>query len=320
MLIILLVTLVGLWVTAPSAIAADWGAENAGVYRFQMGRFNVAILSDGLLKPSPRPIYAPTAPPTALEQAMVERFQSPDELLLYFNAVYVDTGSHRVLIDTGAGTELGPALGALSQNLSRLGVQPSQIDAVILTHAHPDHIGGIVAPTGQLAFPNAQYYISEAEWQFWTAPDIDLSPLLVPEAFKQGITAAARKHLGAIAARINQFAPDQTIIPGITAIAASGHTPGQSALRITSGDSELIVAADVFFNEALDLQHPEWQTGFDLDPQQAAASRQRLLNEIAGDRTLVTAYHMPFPALGHIRAAADGAGYEWEPALWEFVP
>ena len=174
-------------------------------------------------------------------------------------------GQARVLIDTGAGTELGTGLAKLTQNLTAIGIHPQDIDTVIITHAHPDHIGGIVAPDGKLTFPNARYYISEAEWQFWMAPTVDVSSLLVPDTFKQGILAAARKHLGAIANRVNQFQPDQEIIPGIVAIAAPGHTPGQSALKIESEGSQLIVAADVFFNEAFDLEHPDWQTGFDLD-------------------------------------------------------
>lgn len=299
---------------------------NAGVYQFKVGDFKIATISDGLLKLPPLPTYAPLADPDEVEQAMVERFWSPDNLSLYFNALYVDTGTHHVLIDTGAGTELGTGLAKLTQNLAAIGIQPQDIDIVIITHAHPDHIGGIVAPNGQLTFANARYYISAAEWQFWMAPTIDLSALMIPDPFKQGIIAAARKHLGAIASQVNPFQPNQEIVPGIVAIAAPGHTPGQSALRITSGNSQLVVAADVFFNEAFDLEHPDWQTGFDLNPQQAAETRYSLLHQIANERTMVIAYHMPFPALGHVRLQNTAPGtvnavrYEWEPVLWQFEP
>lgn len=311
--------------TTPTVHAINQNSTpNAGVYQFRVGNFKVATISDGLLKLPPLPTYAPLADPQEVEQAMIERFWSPDNLSLYFNALYVDTGTHHVLIDTGAGTELGTELAKLPQNLAAIGIQPQDIDTVIITHAHPDHIGGIVAPNGELTFPNAQYYISEAEWQFWMAPTVDLSSLLVPDPFKQGIIAAARKHLQAIASRVHRFQPDQRIIPGIVAIAAPGHTPGQSALRIESEGSQLIVAADVFFNEAFDLEHPDWQTGFDLDPQQAAETRRRLLNQVANERTMVLAYHMPFPALGYIRlqdnarVPANITRYEWEPILWQF--
>lgn len=313
--------------TAPTVNAVNQNsASNAGVYQFSVGTFKVATLSDGLLKLPPLPTYAPSADPGEVEQAMVERFWSPDQLSLYFNAVYVDTGTHRVLIDTGAGTELGTGLAKLTQNLAAIGVQPQDIDTLIITHAHPDHIGGIVTSNGQLTFPNARYYISEVEWQFWMAPSVDLSSLMIPDSFKQGILTAARKHLGAIANRVNLFQPDEEIIPGIVAIAAPGHTPGQSALRIESADYQLIVAADVFFSEAFDLEHPDWQTGFDLDAQQAAETRRRLLSQVASERTMVIAYHMPFPALGHIRLqngvsnTANITRYEWEPILWQFEP
>ncbi len=303
----------------PSVAAGDWSGEsNPGAYRFNVGTFKVATISDGLLKVPPLPIYAPIADPEDVKRAMIERFWSADELFLYFNALYIDTGAHKVLIDTGAGVELGAGLAKLTRNLRSVGVQPQDIDTVILTHAHPDHIGGIVATDGRLTFPNAKYYISDAEWQFWTAPTIDLSSLKIPDPFKQGIIAAARKHLGAIGNQINRFQPDQEIIPGITSIAAAGHTPGQAAFRITSDQTQLIVTADVFFNEALDLEHPEWQTGFDFNPQQAAATRRRLLQQIVADRTMVIAYHMPFPALGHVRSQGDH--YQWEPVQWEFTP
>jgi glyoxylase-like metal-dependent hydrolase (beta-lactamase superfamily II) len=298
--------------------------SNAGVYQFEIGSFNVATISDGLLKLPPLPTYAPTADPADVEQAMIERFWAKDELSLYFNAVYVNTGTHQVLIDTGAGTELGPSLAKLTQNLVSVGIQPQDIDTVIITHAHPDHIGGIVTSDGHLTFPNAQYYISDAEWQFWMAPTLDLSPLMIPDQFKQGIMAAAQKHLGAIANHVTLFQPNQEIVEGITAIAVPGHTPGQSALQIRSDESQLIVAADVFFNKAFDLEHPDWQTGFDFDPQQAAQTRRKLLDQLANERTMVIAYHMPFPALGYIRSKDISPGadshYEWEPVLWQFNP
>ncbi|MBW4474290.1 MAG: MBL fold metallo-hydrolase [Stenomitos rutilans HA7619-LM2] len=317
--VIVLTLLFSLTIRIPAVEAVDGSnVPNAGVYRFKVGNFNVATVSDGLLKLPPLPTYAPTADPQEVERAMVERFWSPKELALYFNAIYVDTGTHKVLIDTGAGVELGSGLAKLTQNLRSAGVQPQDIDTVIITHAHPDHIGGIVAANGQLTFPNARYYISDAEWQFWTAPTIDLSPLKIPDQFKQGITAAARKHLSAIKHRVNRFQPDQEIIPGIRAIAAPGHTPGQSAFRVISGTAQLIVAADVFFNPAFDLEHPDWQTGFDLNAQQAAATRRRLLDQIVEQRTMVIAYHMPFPALGHVRSRDNH--YEWEPILWQFTP
>ncbi|WP_019506718.1 MBL fold metallo-hydrolase [Pleurocapsa sp. PCC 7319] len=289
---------------------------NSEVYHFKIGSFQVAVISDGLLKLPPLPTYAPTANPQEVERAMLERFWSPNELNLYFNTVYVDTGKHKILIDTGAGSELGTGLARLIPNLHSIGIEPQDIDAVIITHAHPDHIGGIVKNNGQLTFPNARYHISKAEWQFWTAKNIDLSSLKIPVQFKESIKAAAHKHLEAITDRVNLFQPKQEIVPGIYTIDAAGHTPGQSVLRIVSDNEQLIVAADVFFNPAFDLEHPDWQTGFDFDPLQAQITRRKLLDEIVRERTMVVAYHMPFPALGYVRSRKDR--YEWQPVLWQF--
>lgn len=297
---------------------------NAEVYHFTLGSFNAIVVSDGTLATPPFPNYAPTAEPAELERSLVERFLSPDELGLYFNALYVDTGNHKVLVDTGSGVELGDTLGRLATNLRDAGIEPETIDTVILTHAHPDHIGGIVSPAGDLIFANAHYYISQPEWSFWTAPTVDLSSLKLEDGFKTLIVAAAQKHLGAITTRVTQFQPNQEIIPGFRAIAAPGHTPGQSAVWITSEDEQLLLTADVFFNEAFDLEHPQWQTGFDYDPNQAIATRRRILDQVADGRTLVIAYHMPFPALGHIRSQSTASGtaqpirYEWEPLPWQF--
>ncbi|MBD2099481.1 MBL fold metallo-hydrolase [Leptolyngbya sp. FACHB-261] len=296
--------------------SATGSTTNAAVYRFKVGAIDALVVSDGSLTTPPLPNYAPTAEPAEVEQALRERFLPADQLTLYFNALYLDTGRNKILIDTGSGRELGPTLGRLAANLRAAGVPPETIDTVILTHAHPDHIGGILTAYGRLAYPNARYYISKAEWAFWTAANVSLASLKISEGFKQAMVAAAHRHLSAIRERVTLFQPGQEIVPGIQAVDAAGHTPGQTALLISSGQSRLIHAADVFFNEAFDLEHPDWQTGFDLDPAQAAATRRQLLNQVALNPMLVLAYHMPFPALGHIRAR--GERYEWEPTLWQF--
>lgn len=317
MAVILLIGIRGLHLSSQTAHGAPSdGIRNAGVYQFSLGSFKVATLADGALGFPPHPTFAANADPAEVEQVMLERFWSPEELLLYFNATYVDTGEHKVLIDTGAGVELGEGLAQLPDHLRTLGVEPEEIDTVIITHAHLDHIGGIVNADGNLTFANAQYYISDPEWQFWTAPEVDLSPLRVSDEFKASFVAGARKHLMPIADRVTLFGSDQEIVPGIRALAAPGHTPGQAVLQITSENQQLLITADVFFNQAFDLAHPDWQTAFDLDPEAAAATRRRILDQVVEQKTLVLAFHMPFPGLGHIRSREDA--YEWEPALWLF--
>lgn len=285
-------------------------------YHFKIGHFEALSISGGAMSVSAYPTYAPNAERAEVERVLYERFLPPNQYTLQLNALVVATGSNKVLVDTGAGTEFGPSLGRLATNLQSVGIQPEDIDTVILTHAHPDHIGGIVAPDGALTFPNAQYSISEAEWTFWTAPDLNVRLARLEEAFKPLFLSAAHRHLSSIADRVTLYRRDQEIVPGIHALAAPGHTPGHSALLIASGDAQLLHTADVFHHAAFDLEHPHWQTAFDYDPAQAYATRRQLLDRAAADRTHLMAYHIPFPGVGHIRAR--GGHYEWEPTPWQF--
>jgi glyoxylase-like metal-dependent hydrolase (beta-lactamase superfamily II) len=297
--------------------AAPSAPKNAGVYRFKVGGFNAATISDGILELPPTAVVPITAPPD-VAAALRDEFLPEDLFVGYTNILYLDTGRQKVLIDTGAGNNYLPTLGALKDNLTAAGIDPATIDTVILSHAHLDHVGGIADQNGALTFPNARYYISQKEWDFWTDPSVSLPLFRMNEEMKQGTIAAAKKFLGLIEGRVQFFQPGQEVIPGITAVDVAGHTPGQSAFLIKSDAAELMVTADVFFSDPLNLEHPDWEVVFDTDPAQAVATRKRVLQQVTASRQEVLAYHMPFPGLGHVRS--EDNHYEWKPTLWDFEP
>ncbi len=291
---------------------------NAATYRFGIGDFEALSVSDGQAVFPPYPDYAPNVRAEDVERAMCQWFLLPDQYTLNVNALLVDTGREKVLVDTGTGNAIGPALGRLPEHLRATSIAPEDVDTVILTHGHFDHIGGILLADGALAFPNARYLISETEWDYWTAPGLSLEELDLDKEFKKVFIETARRNLGAIVDRVTTFEADKEIVAGFRAVAAPGHSPGHTALRISSGDEVLTHVADVFHHEGFDLEHPEWQTAFDHDPKLAFETRQKILDQAVAERSFVMAHHALFSGLGHIRKV--GESYGWEPMPWRLQP
>ncbi len=288
---------------------------NATAYRFAVGDYRATVVSDGTLS-FPVGFFVPNADPAAATAALSGDFLPTDNVLAHLNVLYLETGEHKVLIDTGAGNTFGPTVGYLASNLEAAGIVPDTVDTIILTHAHPDHIGGVLDDSGNPVFANASYYISEPEWDFWTAPTVEMPNSLVDADTQATTVAVAKEWLGAIASRTTRFALGDEIIPGIVSVPSVGHTPGQSSYLITSGDESLLATGDVFFSDPLNLENPDWEVAFDTDPQAGVATRKQLLETVVGDRRKLLVPHMPFPGLGHVRAQGDA--YGWEPIVWDF--
>jgi glyoxylase-like metal-dependent hydrolase (beta-lactamase superfamily II) len=200
--------------------------------------------------------------------------------------------------------KLFPSTGKLLENMKAAGVEPSNIDSIIITHAHPDHIGGNLDETGKPLYPNAKYTIWKAEWEFWSQ---GTASERVPQMFFD----LARKNLTPIEDRLTLLDHEMELLPGISAIAAPGHTPGHMAVLFTSGNQSLLHISDTVLYP-LHLEHPNWLPVYDIQPERAAVSKQRIFDRAANDKVLVFAHHFPpFPNLGYVMKR--DYGWQWQP-------
>ena len=216
---------------------------DAETYQFKIGAFHCLAVSDGTFVYPPAGVFA-NASKEEYEGALRERHLCLDEVKTPYICLYLDTGDHRVLVDTGAGP-LAPTTGRLAKNLQSAGIDPAAIDTVILTHAHPDHVGGNLDSHGKLAFPNARYVMSREEWDFWTSKP-DLSSLKCNDHLKHLMLQYAREMLPPIQHRLDLVDGDAEVVAGLRTLAAPGHTPSHVALEISSQGEVLIDAVDAY--------------------------------------------------------------------------
>ena len=278
---------------------------DAEIYRFKIGAFNCLAVSDGTFVYPAGMIFG-NAPKEEYEAALGERRFPLDTIETPYTCLYLDTGGHRVLLDTGAG-KLAPSTGRLVKNLLSENIEPETIDTVILTHGHPDHIGGNLDSTGNLTFPNARYVMSRDEWDFWTSKP-DLSGLKCDDHLKQLMLQCGRDTLPPIRRQLDLVDGETEILQGVCMLAAPGHTPGHVAIEISSQGQVLIDAVDAMLHPIM-IDRLDWYSAFDLFPDKALASRRRLLERAADNGATLMAFHFPFPGLGRVRRTKMGFSY-----------
>jgi glyoxylase-like metal-dependent hydrolase (beta-lactamase superfamily II) len=276
-----------------------------GYFRIMLGDFEVTALSDGTVDLPVEQLLSEK--PEMTKAALAKSFlKAPLETSV--NAYLVNTGSKLVLIDAGAGSLFGPTLGKLTQNLRASGYEPDQVDEIYLTHMHPDHVGGMVS-AGALAFPNAIVRSDQADADLWLSQtELEKAPE-GGKGFFQGAMASLNPYVDA--QKYRSFKGKASLIPGITAIPAYGHTPGHTTYLIESQGQKLMVVGDLIHVIAVQLDKPAITIAFDTDPKAAMTVRNQVFTQAAKNGTLIGAAHIQFPGLGHMRAA--GKSYQWVP-------
>jgi glyoxylase-like metal-dependent hydrolase (beta-lactamase superfamily II) len=296
----------------PALAAAPPANEpSPGIYRYRIGSYELTALYDGIWY---RPIgrdFIRNAPFAEVEHALDAAFMPHDQLTTPFTTLIVNTGQKLVLLDTGTGGQISPSAGMIVGNLAAAGIAPSDVDQIVISHFHPDHINGIKDKDNNLIFPNAEIMVPEAEWAFWMDDaNMNAAPTAMKETFRN-----QRRIFADIGKQVAHFTPGKEVAPGIVALAAPGHTPGHTVFAVHSGSDSLLVLGDTAQHPAVFARHPEWQASFDIDGHETVATRKKLFDRAAADRMLVTGYHFPFPALG--RLVKTATGYEHVPAEWQ---
>jgi glyoxylase-like metal-dependent hydrolase (beta-lactamase superfamily II) len=274
------------------------------VYAFDFGAFRIVSLLDAAdIRTGLAESFALGQPEGLVRQLAEANFIDPDRYEHPFIPIFVDTGAQKILFDTG----LGEPESTLLTGLNEIGVGPDDIDIVILTHCHPDHIGGLFAGAAP-AFTRAHYVFGAAEFDFWMrGQGVRQGRLKNRDLFMRSCAKLAER-----ATFVN---PGQQILPGITAIDAAGHSPGLIAYSIASEEKRLLIWSDTCLHYILSLQRPDWQANVDDDKEKAVSTRRRLLAMAADERLPVAGYHMPFPGLGYVERV-QGA-YRWIPVSYQ---
>lgn len=305
-------TLSGLAAVPARAEAPQVLTQVPGYYRQMVGDFEVTSLYDGQIMLDAKLLQHTT--PSQVQGLLAKMFRTnptPTAVIAYL----VNTGSKLILVDAGAAKLFGPTLGHVLENLKAAGYQPEQVDDVLITHMHGDHVGGLLTPDGQLAFPNARLHAAKADADHWlSAAVMAKAPDGAKPFFKMAQDAIGPYEK---AGHFSTFDNDDEILPGVRPVAEHGHTPGHTGYLFTSKGQRFLIWGDLVHNAAVQFPQPKVTIEFDVTPAQAMATRLKVLGWTAKEALLVGGMHLPFPGIGHVRAEGGGH-YSWVPL--DFAP
>jgi glyoxylase-like metal-dependent hydrolase (beta-lactamase superfamily II) len=297
---------------APPARAAAplIGKQGPSFYRYKVGDFEVTALNEGVVRNATPANMAVNKTLPDVQKALGDAFLPTDHVINQFNTIVVNTGRNLVLIDSGFGDNGPPTGNNLLSNMSAAGIDPKNIDTILVSHFHGDHISGIRAKGGAANYPNAEIMVPSDEWQFWNDAS---NQAKVIDNFKPGF-ANVKRVFDPVAKDVKQFEHGKELVAGITAVDSRGHSPGHTAFLVASGNGKLLVTSDTVNHQIL-IRNPDWSLWADMDAAMAVTARKRLLDMAATDKIQISAYHLPFPSTGFISKRGDG--YEFHPAYWQ---
>lgn len=281
----------------PARAAADlMGPGMTRFNRFTLGDFEVTtLLTNMSTQENPHEIFGLNVPEAEFKAAVEGRHLPNDRAKTFFTPTLVNTGKELVLFDTGEEPM------QIVKALERAGYFVEDVDRVVITHMHSDHIGGLSDPAGP-TFPNATYVTGSLEWDAWDDAGDD----------------AFDTHMAPLADRTDTVSDDQSVADGITAVEAFGHTLGHMGYMVESAGKPLFIGGDFVLHHVWSLEHPDWEVVFDEDKAQAAETRKRLLDMLATDGIPFVGYHMPWPGIGYVEKDKDG-GFRYVPATYQML-
>lgn len=286
----------------------------SGYKKINLGELELFVLTDGYIHETDVSSFSPRANVLELKAILKDHFRPEDYIDMAMNILLVKTKNRLILFDTGLGIFSDEKSGFLLKSLQKAGFSAKDITDVFISHAHPDHIGGVVDKQNNFVFPNAAIFISKIEYDFWmnaSIKDFNNSALKAKPEMLGQIIPALQNILKTIKPRLKFYDLNNVFYDHFSFQLAPGHTPGLTVTTISSGNDKLMYIADLIHSDVLLFQHPEWGFSGDTDLDIATTSRKKLLQQLADTRIRAFACHLPWPGLGFTKK--QGTAFEWIP-------